>query len=130
MSSKSEVFEFSVWGGGKSPLSEGLHVTCDAHFRTRMSYASQKSCMKIWFGFVEPFKSYHLNFPGEGGWGRRNPLLGGLHVTCDAHFRTLTSYSSQKSRMKIWFGLVKPFKSYRVHKHISGGWGWGGQKPK
>ena len=31
----------------------GLHVTCDAHFRTRMSYSSQKSCVKIWFGLVE-----------------------------------------------------------------------------
>ena len=48
-----------------------------------MSYSSQKSCVKIWFGLVEPFKSYYLNFLGGGG---RNPLLGGLHVTCDAHF--------------------------------------------
>ena len=86
----------------------GLHVTCDAAFRTQPSYSSQKSCVKIWFGLVEPFKSYHLNFPGGGGRG--NPLLGGLHVTCNAHFRTLPSYSSQKSCVKIWFGLVEPFK--------------------
>ena len=42
-------------------------MTCDAHFRTRVSYSSQKSRVKIWFGLVEPFKSFHLNFPGGGG---------------------------------------------------------------
>ena len=31
----------------------GLHLTCDAHFQTRVSYSSQKSCAKIWFGLVE-----------------------------------------------------------------------------
>ena len=44
-------------------------------------------------------------------------------MTCDAHFRTRPSYSSQKSCVKIWFGLVKPFKNHRVHKHFSGGGG-------
>ena len=85
-----------------------LHLTCDAHFRTRVSYSSQKSRVKIWFGLVEPFKGYHFNFPGG-----RNPLFflgGGLHVTCDAHFRTWPSYSSQKSCVKIWIRLVEPFK--------------------
>ena len=38
-------------------------------------------------------------------------------MTCDAHFRTWLSYTGQKSCVKIWFGLVEPFKSYRVHKH-------------
>ena len=33
-------------------------VTFDAHFQTWLSYSSQKSCVKIWFGLVEPFKSY------------------------------------------------------------------------
>ena len=41
------------------------------------------------------------------------PYLGGLHVTCYAHFLTWPSYSSQKSCVKIWFGLVEHFKSYR-----------------
>ena len=49
--SKSEVFEFSGGGGGeggdRNPLSGGLRLTCDAHFQTRMSYSSQKSCVKI-----------------------------------------------------------------------------------
>ena len=34
-------------------------------------------------------------------------------MTCDAHFRIQLSYSSQKPYVKIWFGLVEPFKSYR-----------------
>ena len=68
----------SIWifQGGRSPLLGGLHVTCDAHFRTRISYSSRKSCVKIWFGLVEPFKSYHLNFP----WGQKPPIRG---VACD-----------------------------------------------
>ena len=94
-------------------------MSCNAHFRTWMSYSSQKSCVKIWFGLVEPFTSYHLNFPG----GQKLPIRG-LHATCDAHFRTWPSYFSQKPCVKIWFGLVESFKSYRVHKHFSGG-----QKP-
>ena len=61
ISSKSEVFEFSVgWGGGwvaETPMrGVGLHLTCDAHFRTWSSYLSQKS-----LGLVEAFKSYRGN---------------------------------------------------------------------
>ena len=37
-------------------------------------------------------------------------------MTCDAHFRTQPSSSSQKSYVKKWFGLVKPFMSYRLKK--------------
>ena len=74
MSSKSEVSEFSR--GADAPPIGGLHVTCDAHFQTWISYSSQKSCVKIWFGLVEPFKSYHLNFP----WGQKPPIRG---VACD-----------------------------------------------
>ena len=84
-------------------------------FELCLSYCSQKSCEIFWFGLVEPFKRYHLNFPRG-----RNQLLGGLHVTCDAHFRIWPSYSSQKSCVKIWFGLVEPLKSYCIHKHLSG----------
>ena len=47
-------------------------MTCDVHFRTWISYSNQKSCVKIWFGLVEPFKSYHLNFP----WGQKPPIRG------------------------------------------------------
>ena len=45
--------------------------------------------------------------------GQKPPIRGGLHVTCNAHFRIWLSYFSQKSWVKIWFGLVKAFKSYR-----------------
>ena len=38
-------------------------------------------------------------------------------LTSDTHLQTWLSYSSQKSCVKIWFGLVEPFKSYCVHKH-------------
>ena len=96
-------------GGGGDPYYGGLHLTWDAHFRTRMSYSRQKSCVKIWFGLVEIGGMLMLR-------GVEDPLLGGLHVTCDAHFRTKPSTSSQKSSVKNWFGLVKPFKSYRVNK--------------
>ena len=47
-------------------------MTCDVHFRTWISYSNQKSCVKIWFGLVEPFKSYHLNFP----WEQKPPIRG------------------------------------------------------
>ena len=95
------IFEFS---GGQKPIFElGWAIPAKSH-------------VKICFGLVAPFKSYHLNFLGG-----RNPLLGELHVSCNAHFRTWRSYSNQKSCVKIWFGLVEPFKSYRVHKHFSGG---------
>ena len=50
---KKKKIEFSGGGGGRNPLLEGLHTTFDAHFRTRMSYSSRKSCVKIWFGLVE-----------------------------------------------------------------------------
>ena len=48
--------------------------------------------------------------------GGRSSLLGGLHVKSDAHLRTWLSYSSQKTRVEIWFSLVEPSKSYCVHK--------------
>ena len=40
-------------GGEKPPIRGGLHLTCDTHFQIRMSYSSQKSYVKIWFGVVE-----------------------------------------------------------------------------
>ena len=62
ISSKSKVFEFS--GVAEIPI-RGLHLICDAHFRTRMSYSSQKSCVKMWFGLVEI--GGMLIFAGWGG---------------------------------------------------------------
>ena len=91
-------------GGHKPPIGGGLHLTSDAHFQTRMSYSSQKSCVKIWFGLVEIGGMLMLR-------GAEDPLLGELHITCDAHFRTWP-----RSCVKIWFGLVEAFKSYRGNK--------------
>ena len=62
----------------------------------------------VWIGW----NWRYVNFRWWGGGGR-SPLLGGLHVAGNAHFRTWLSYFSQKSCVKIWFGLVEPFKSYR-----------------
>ena len=74
ISSKSEVLDFS---GGQKPSitgaynSGGLHLTCDANFQTKMSYSSQKSCVKIWFGLVETGGMLMLR-------GAEDPLLGGV----------------------------------------------------
>ena len=62
--------------GGRNPQLGGLLLTCDAHFQTRMSYSSQKSCKKIWFGLVEIGGMLIL-------MGAEDPLLGGGGVTCD-----------------------------------------------
>ena len=90
-------------------------MTFDAHFRTWMSYSSQKSCVKIWFGLVEIGGMLIVR-----GWraGGQKPLSRGLHVTCNTHFRKWPSYFSQKSCVKIWFGLVEPFKSYRGEFYV------------
>ena len=45
--------------GGMLVFRVGRSLQC--HFQTWPSYSSQKSCVKIWFGLVEPFKSYHGN---------------------------------------------------------------------
>ena len=49
-------------------------MTCDAHFRIGMSYSSQNSCVKIWFGLVEIGGMLMLR-------GVEDPLLG--EVACD-----------------------------------------------
>ena len=110
----------SIWifrGGGRSPLLGGLHVTFDAHLRLGQTIPVKSHVWK--FGLDRLSLSRVIWIFQEG----RNPQLRGLHVTCDAHFRTWPSYSSQKSCVKIWLGLVEPFKSSRVHKHFSGGGG-------
>ena len=47
-----------------------------------MSYSSQKSCVEIWFGLVE-IRGMLISR------GEEDPLLGGLHVTRNAHFWNL-----------------------------------------
>ena len=63
-------------GGG------GGFVVGNAHFLPRMSYYSQKSCVKIWFGLVE---MEVFNFQGKVGCGvcvggGRSPLLEGGYM--------------------------------------------------
>ena len=64
-------------------------MTCEPHFQTRISYSNQKSCVKIWFGLVKPFKSYHLNFP----WGQKPPIRG---VASDLQFSDLAELFQSK----------------------------------
>ena len=80
-------------------------MTCNAHFRTRMNYSSQKSCVRIWFGLVEIRGM--LIFRG----GQMPPIRG---VTCDLlyPFSILPELFQSKSCVKILLGLVEPFKSY------------------
>ena len=94
-------------------------MTCDAHFRTWINYSSQKSCVRIWFGLVEPFKSYHLNFP----WGQ-DPPIRGFACVLQCPFSDLAELFLSKVICVNLVGLVEPFKSYHVHKHFSMG-----QKP-
>ena len=91
-----------VWGGG---------VTYDLWYPFSNSadlVQSKVICENlVWIGWNRRY----VNF--QRGGGVEDPYLRGFHVTCDAHFRTQPSYSSQKSCVKIWFGLVEPFKSSR-----------------
>ena len=93
ISSKSEVFDFS---GGQKPLLGGLTTIEKSRKSGNLPYLV--------------VNTYGLNFIKIGGiWIFRGAeaSLEGLHLTCDAHFRTRLSYSSQKSCVKIWFGLVE-----------------------
>ena len=47
------IVSTNIFLWGRHPLLGGLHLNCDAHFWTRMSYSSQKSCVEIWFGLIE-----------------------------------------------------------------------------
>ena len=113
ISSKLEVFNFS---GGRSSLLGGLTIIERSWNYGNLPYL-----------VANTYRLYFIKL--RGIWifrgGGQKPPIRGLHVTCNAHFRTWLSYSSQKSCVKIWLGLVEPFKSYRVHKHFSGR----GQKP-
>ena len=86
-----QTFFLGGGGGDRNPLLGGLHLTCEAHFQTRMSYSSQKSHIKIWFGLVEIGGMLSLRVAED-------PLLGGLHATYDAHFRTWPRLKKKKKK--------------------------------
>ena len=88
-------------------------MTWDVHFRTQISYSSQNSCVKIWFGLVEPFKSYHLNFP----CGQKPPIRG-VESDLQCPFSDLAELFQSKVICVNLVGSVEPFKSHRVHKHF------------
>ena len=96
-----------IFRGGRSPLEGGGGVKCD--LRCLFSnlaelFQSKVMCenlVQIGWAFQE------LSCPQTFFRGGINSLLGGLHLTCDARFRTRMSYSSQKSCVKIWFWLVE-----------------------
>ena len=67
------IVSTNIFLWGRNPLLGGLHLTCDAHFWTRMSYSSQKSCVEIWFGLVEIGGMLILR-------GVEDPLLGGGYM--------------------------------------------------
>ena len=67
-----EIGGISIFKGGRSPLLGGLHVICDVYFRARMSYCSQKSCMKIWLGLVKIGGIWIFR-----GVGQKPPIRGG-----------------------------------------------------
>ena len=47
------IVSTNIFLWGRHPLlGGGSHLNCDAHFWTRMSYSSQKSCVEIWFVLV------------------------------------------------------------------------------
>ena len=68
-----------------------------------MSYSNQKSCVKIWFGLVEPFKSYHLNFPGGG----QKPPIRGVTYDLRCLFSNLAKLFQSKVMCEnmVWIGL-------------------------
>ena len=63
--------------GGRNPLLGGLHLTCEAYFRARMSYSSRKSCVKIRSGLVEIGGMLSLRGAEDP------PIRGGGGVTCN-----------------------------------------------
>ena len=95
---------FPGGGGGKNTLLGGLHLTRDVHIRTRMSYSSQKSCVKIWFGLVEIGGMLIL----RGGGEAEDPPIRGGGVTCDLRcpFSNLAKLCLSKVMCEnlVWIG--------------------------
>ena len=74
--------------------------------RTQKFWESSLFSVKyIWFKFHQNLRYWIGVGWGGVGWGGV-----GLHVTCDAHFLTFPSYSSQKSRVKT-IPLEKLFRA-------------------
>ena len=88
-------------------------MTCDAHFGTQPSSSSQKSCVKIWFGLVEPFKSYHGNIPKKKK--KSEEIENNIHP-----FRPYNNNNNNNNKM------MKPLAFYPPREWVAPGGGWGG----
>ena len=102
---KSAVCEFS--GGQKSPIRGGYMCSAMPIFELCRAIPVKSHAWKFgsdWLSLSRVIVSTnkHTSKHSKKNFGGRNPLFGGLHVACDAHFRTRMSYSSQKSCVKIW----------------------------
>ena len=95
-------FEYSVgaetpyWGGCKWPA---MPISDLAEL-----FQSKVICVnlvRIGWAFQE------LSCPQTFFYGADTPYYGGSHLNWDDHFWTRMSYSSQKSCVEIWFGLVE-----------------------
>ena len=107
ISSNSEVFDFS---GGQKPPIRGLTT-----IKRSWNYGNLPYLVANTYG-LNFIKIESIWIFRSGGGGQKPPIRG-LHVSCDMHLRNWPSYTSQKSCVKIWFGLVEPFKSYCVQKY-------------
>ena len=75
--------------GAEKPLLEGGYIwPLMPIFELRWTRLFQSS--HVWKFGLDWLKSEVCKISGDG----RSPLLGGLHVTCDAHFHTWSSYFS------------------------------------
>ena len=75
--------------------------------------------MKIWFGLVEPFKSYHLNFGGG-----RNPLLGGFRWPAMPIFELGGAIPLKSHVRKFgsdWLSLSRVILSTNIFSGVGGG---------
>ena len=61
-------------------------MTCDGHFRTRQEMMFVNTCVKFHDNRLRN-EVCRAVMPFQGG---RSPLLGGFHVSCDAHLQTRT----------------------------------------
>ena len=100
-----------IWNflGGRSPILGG--VECDQRYpfsNLAELFQSKVMCENL---VLIGWACQELLWYRSKGRVSRNPLLWGLHVTCDANIQTWQSNSSQKPWVKIWFRLVEPFKS-------------------
>ena len=104
--------------GSRTPLLGGLHVTCNAHFRTCLRYSSQKSCVKIWFWLVEPFKSYRGNRQKKKKKkfsGGRHPLLGRVvsDLWCPFSNSDELFQSNVMCQNLVWIGWNRRYVKFR-----------------